>query len=295
VSPKTRDIRRVAGWVRALRLVDREIVRAYHLHEAVRDELLFAFVPPERRTAVTADGYGDHTEMYATGGRAFDSGLFDWEIASLDLMKVTRGSRVLVGGVGGGRELAGLVERGCLVVAFEPSRPLFEAANDAAQSMPNVRVFEASYEDLVALEARPEGSLLPLLGPHDAIVLGRGSFAHLADEAQQLALLRALRRSSPKAPVLLSFVMRRPNDDWGDSMRVRRVLRAAFDKVGGHTVAPGLRYDSRRGFVYLFTEEEIRDLAARAGYAVLAFGRSPYALRGGRPPAHAVLGPIGAT
>jgi hypothetical protein len=87
--------------------------------------------------------------------------------------------------------------------------------------------------------------------------------------------------------------MRRSAGDEGESMRVRRALRATFDKFGGHIVPPGLRYDTRRGFVYHFAEEEIRDLAARAGYEVLVFGKSSYALRGGRPPAHAVLAPSG--
>jgi 23S rRNA (adenine2503-C2)-methyltransferase len=63
-------------------------------------------------------------------------------------------------------------------------------------------------------------------GPHDAIVLGRGSFAHVTDEGTQVVLLRALRKSSLVAPVLLSFALRRSEGDIGDTARPRRALRS---------------------------------------------------------------------
>ncbi len=271
--------------------MDRQIVRAFRLHEAVRDEILFAFVPEERRGEVTRLAYDRLPANYGPGGRGFEGGLLPWEVASLELMNVRRGSRVLVGGVGGGRELSGLCEMGCRIVAFDPSPALTDAASRVGERL-GIPVYRASYEDFVEAEARRDGPLARLLGPHDAVVLGRGSFGHLTHDAQQLALLRALRRSSPEAPVLLSFETRSA-DDQGESLTVRRALRAVFGRVGGQPVPAGLRYDTRRGFVYQFTEPELLDLSRRAGYRVAVFERSPYALRGGRPPAHAVLVPDG--
>src|SRR5262245_53605928 len=113
-----------APWVRAIRLIDDQVRRAYQLHEVLRDELLFAYVPPKDRPGVTCLAYTEDPARYSPGARHFESGLFEWELAGIELMKIGLGSSVLVGGVGGGRELPALARLARKVVAFEPSGAL---------------------------------------------------------------------------------------------------------------------------------------------------------------------------
>lgn len=282
----------VAPWVKAVRFVDRQVTRVFRAHQVFRDELLFAYTPPRLRTEVTALAYSELPAMYGPGSRTFESGLFDWERSALALMMVDSRSRVLIGGIGGGRELYPVAKMAAEVVAFDPSGALVEVARQAAERLGNVSVYQGSYDDLVVGFREQHGPLAEATRlTYDAVILGRGSFAHVTDESERLAVLNALRKIAPRAPLLLSFTLRGASEDLGDSVRARRTLRAVFGRLGGRAVQPGLRYEGRFGFVYRFTEEEIRDLATRAGYRVAEFARSQYAQRDGRPPAHAVLFP----
>jgi len=276
-----------------LHFVDRQVTRAYRIHEVVRDELLLAFTTSSHRSRLTMLAYGAAPAVYGPGGRHFDPGLFDWEESALGFMKVGKESRVLVGGIGGGRELPALAQRAGVVVAFEPSGALLELARRVAEPFENVSLYQGTYEDFVTAVRERRGPLAALCGPYDAIILGRGSFAHVTDESEHRAVLGALRSSSPRAPILVSFAVR-PASRYERSLstRARRELRGVLTRLGGRNVGPGLRYEVRRGFIYDFSEEEMRALADGAGYRVHEFGFSPYALRGGgRPPAHALLVP----
>jgi hypothetical protein len=283
--------RAVARWVKTVRFVDRQVTRAYQLHAVLRDELLFAYTPPAHRTDVTALAYSGGPALYGPGSRHFESGLLEWERTALALMNVGPRSRVLIGGIGGGRELPEVARMASHVVAFEPSAALYEFARGAAEALPNVAVHHASYDDLVDAVAGRGGPLEGALGPYDAVILGRGSFGHVTDETAQLALLNALRESSPDAPVLLSVTLRRAPGDLGNSVGARRALRGVLGRLGGRPVRPGLRYEDRCGFLYRFTEAEIRELSQQTRYRVGELALSPYALRGGSAPAHAVLFP----
>jgi hypothetical protein len=280
-------------WLKALHVVDRQVTRGYQIYQVVRDELFFAFTTPSHRTRLTMLAYGAVQGVYGPGGRHFDPGLFAWEESSLDSMKIGPKSRVLIGGIGGGRELPALAQRAGEVVAFEPSRELFEQACRVAEPFDNTTVYQGTYEEFVSAVRERRGPLVAAIGPHDAIILGRGSFAHITDEAEQRALLGALRSSSPHAPVLMSFAVRPARKyQRSPSTQVRDEVRRILVRFGGRSVGPGLRYVSQRGFVYDFTEDEIRALSEGAGYRVDEFGSSPYALRvAGRPPAHAILVP----
>ena len=99
-------------------------------------------------------------------------------------------------------------------------------------------------------------------------VLPLGSFTHVTEKEEQLAVLRAARALAPNAPLGLSFFLRKP-DVPSRSRRLRHMIRGALQHAGGASkIDPGLGYDSGGGFVYSYTMEEISDLASNTGYRI---------------------------
>lgn len=281
----------VAPWIRALRWFDDGVQRAFQIHEAVRDEIFLAFTPPVERPRVTGLAYSENPVRYVPGGTHFDGGLFDWERAAIPLLGLGATSRLLIAGAGGGRELTGFAPLVGEVVAFEPSAPLCETAAQVGRRLGNVAVHLGSYQDFLDAANGRGGPLAGALGPYDAAVLGRNSLGHLTDSADRLAVLKALRKTSPAARVLATVTMRRGAEDIGQSPRVRRILRRAFGTLGGQRVDDGLRYVRTRGFLHQFTYDEIAELATRAGYSVVSRETWPLALRQDRPTGYFVLAP----
>ncbi len=189
-----------------LLVLDRIATRALRAGEVLRDGILFAWVPPAARSQATTALYTTQA-TYLPGGPRFKAGLFDWERRALATPPFPRCGRVLLGGAGGGRELAGLCALNYAVVAFEPSPTLAAGAQRIAVEIPGAQAYQASYDDLVRAVRYGEGSLAgaPLAGGFDAVVLGWGSFSHLTDPDERTALLHAVRDLAPTAPVLLSW------------------------------------------------------------------------------------------
>lgn len=258
-------------WARALRGFDRVARSGFLVHQIVRDELLLAWLRPELREALTTATYSDLLD-YLPGGATFEAGLFGWEEALLELPSTPRSGRVLLAGAGGGRELKALLARGYDVTAFEPNPVLFEGACRVASGHRTARVLRGTYADLVrAAEGR--GALAELRAqsierPFDWVWFGWGSFAHVTDRAEQIAVLGAARALAPQAPLALSF-LRRSAEDAGRPAVLRARVRTALRRAGGpSSMGPGLGYDFAVGFVYRFTEDELHELAALAGYRI---------------------------
>lgn len=272
-------------WARALLLFDKGAYQAYRLHEVVRDEILFGFLPPEVRPAITDAAYAD-LATYLPGGARFESGLFAWEEQALAAPPFPPRGRVLLGASGGGRELSVLAARGYDVVAFEPNARLFEGSLAVARGNPRVEVHRAAYEDLERAAERGDGPLGALRGGPsiDAVILGWGSITHLLDAREHARLLSALARLAPGAPVLVSFYTRPAPAPGSRTARARALVRAAL-RLAGSTATHGdeLCYASAGGFGYCFSEDELRSLARGAGYEVTAFESEPFG--------HAVLVP----
>ena len=95
----------------------------------------------------------------------------------------------------------------------------------------------------------------------------------MTEPAQQAALLRAARKLAPRGPLLLSFFLKKVGSELPSrSLRLRQAVRATFAKLGG--AAPprsGLGYEYGGGFVYHYTEAELRSLAEAAAYRVAHF------------------------
>jgi hypothetical protein len=281
-------------WVRAVQAVDRVAWASYRAQEVLRDELLLAWLDPALRYTVTQQAYRSQ-ETYLPGGFHHEHGLFDWEDAALSkppfpappTATTTRPARWLVTAAGGGREARILAERGYSVVGFEPNDVLLAGAREVARRLPNFSVFEGTYDDLVEAANLGGGPLGEAVRePFDAVVLGWGSVTHLVDPSEHRAVLDAVKKVAPTAPVLISFFLR-SDQPQGRAARARRKVRGAFQALGGRAVADGLLYETSGGFVYWFTESEMRRLAERAGYVVASYSPHPFP--------HAVLVPLGRT
>ncbi|MDO9021187.1 MAG: hypothetical protein Q8S73_18820 [Deltaproteobacteria bacterium] len=275
----------IPPWARALLLADRVLHSSARFAALVRTELLLAGLSAEQREAVNAAVFSAE-DTYAPGGPTFEHGLFAWERAALATAPFPASGRVLLGGAGGGRELAGLSALGYEVTAFEPAPALAHALAAVASRHPGSRAVCASYADLARAARGGGGPLAAMLGaPFDAVVLGWASLSHLTDAAARTALLAALPAVAPGAPVLLSYLG--PDDDGRANGRVER-LRSPLRRglalaLGRAAAAPGEGFQPGAGFYQRFSAGEIEALAAAAGYEAALHEREPYP--------HAILAP----
>ena len=274
----------VPAFVRALCRFDQWVGAAIRGYEIARDELLFATVPPEMRQDVTVSAYSGALQ-YLPGNTTFSGGLFDWERSVIAELKLPPGSSILLGGAGGGREMVALAELGHEVVAFEPNETLYAGLQRLCAERASCRAYHASYGDLVE-GAQGKGPLSAESGPFAAIVFGWGSFSHLTDASEQIAVLQAARSIGERAAVVLSFFLRADGHTTnGRSARLQALLRRVLQgEAATRRGASGLAYRRDCGFLYRYTRSEIAELARGAGYELVSLKSVPYA--------HAVLRPL---
>ena len=271
----------VPYWSKVLNRLSLNAYRAYRAQEIVRNELLYAYLPPSARNEMTIQAYSSGGIGYAESRYNREKGLNSWEKELLQAPACPRSGRVVLMAAGGGREMMALHRGGYSVTAFEPSPALRSAAVELARELPGTSVHDASYADLVAhAEGRPSAldRLDRLELSADLVWLGWGSFTHLTDPDEQLAVLRSIRRTWPEAPVALSFFLRGPNfeNPQAPSVRLREGLRATLRKLGGGASPPGLCYHTHEGFSYSFEKSELEQLIERSGYRAEMFREDPF-------------------
>ena len=272
--------------MRAVLALDRGASAVARVVSTARDELLLAWISPERRARINDAIYAAQ-RSYAPGGRTFQQGLFDWEQSAIAHDAFPRHGRVLVGGAGGGREIAALRALGYDVTGFDPCEPLVASGRELLGANDATSLLTASYADVVRAARGEPTPLAPLFsrGRYDAVVLGWGSFSYLASDEEAIELLRAIRRLAPAAPVLLSFLRPTGGAD-AAAGRLRSMLRRAFARLG----APG-RVGARdsfapwSGFYRAVAMDDVGTMAERAGYEVAILRADWYA--------HALLVPAG--
>ena len=245
--------------MRALLAIDRFAARAHTVEATVRDEILWACVPRDRRDALTSAIYA-RDRGYTAGGARFEARLFEWEARMLEHPRVPRRGRVLVGGAGGGRELRVLCERGYEVTAFEPCEALERAAREVAASFAGTRVMRGAYRDLEGA-VRGVGALGALGddAPFAFVVVGWRSLSHVIEEEERVATFTALARLAPGAPILASFLPRRGPRSVGHA---QRALRRTFARLGAPAAAPeGAAFIPAAGFAVALAREDMETLA----------------------------------
>lgn len=266
---------RVAAPIRVLLAASRGLTHLFRVFEAVRDEVLIACVPPDKRDAVTAAAYSRAREFLPKGA-VFEQGLFSWERALLARPEMPRHGRVLVAGAGGGREVKALVERGYEVFAFEPAAELCEACRGILGHHSTDHVAQGTYRDLVrAVDG--DGPLAGFAGPFDLVWLGWGSFSHITATDDHAAVLAAIKSLAPDAPVVSSFFLRRPTSaPEGGISRLRGGLKRMLGLVGGRKESSAVEFWPSVGFTYTFDEAELRSLFRACGYSIAVFEPDPY-------------------
>ncbi|MDQ3721876.1 MAG: class I SAM-dependent methyltransferase [Actinomycetota bacterium] len=202
-------------------------------------------------------------------GRAFSyadpeynlAGLYGWETAAIEA-HFRPGSRVVVTGAGGGRELIALLQRGYDAVGYEPNPRLVSAGAALLRAREAENRLRACDRD--AFPARTPRC--------DAVVVGWGSYTLIAGRARRIAFLRGARRALPAgAPILCSFLMRTDTRYFrivAGTARVVRLLRRAERPELGDTV--------NENYVHCFTREEIESELTAGGFRVIAFSSEPY-------------------
>lgn len=247
-------------WFTACQVATRGVRRTAGFAVGVLDEVVCFAASKEQRPAITTATYDD-AKWYAMDWSA-DVELFPWEFHAVERLGLTKGSTVLLGAAGGGRELEALARDGLRVLAFEPSG-LFANAAQVAANHDSARVWRAEYGDLISVAKSGSGQLSALTGEtFDAVILGWGSIGHVLDPVDRVAVLRAARRLAPDAPLLCSYLGEQPSAQ-GRRARVRARLRRLRP-----TMDPGLRFRSGIGFFHAFQPGEIAGLAEDAGYRV---------------------------
>jgi hypothetical protein len=266
-------------WSKVLHRISLNAHRAYRLQEIVRNELLYAYLPPNARNELTIQAYSTGIAGYAESRYNRERGLNGWEVALLEAPECPRSGRVVLMAAGGGREMVALSQRGYLVTAFEPSPLLRRAAEDNARELSGATVHDGAYADVVAFDQGKPSALDGLDLSADLVWLGWGSFTHLTEPDEQASVLGAIRRIWPRAPVVLSFFLRSRHDyenPAAPSVRVRNTLRSALRKLGGKEYPRGLDFHTHEGFSYTFERDEIERLFERSGYRAARFQEEPF-------------------
>jgi hypothetical protein len=189
-------------------------------------------------------------------------------------------ARLLMHGVGGGRDLLALVRAGYTVDGHEPGGRLASAANALLQSAAKPgnlsRVVESSMQAWAANPSRNDQG-----DRYDGVFIGWTAWTHLLRHTERLDVLQAFRRVCPSGPVLLSFFRgenvfdltekapdpQRVHPTWSD--RLFRITRHLVRErlLRAPPIERGLGW--RAGLYFHQTEEwELREEAALAGYEV---------------------------
>ncbi|HLG20985.1 MAG TPA: class I SAM-dependent methyltransferase [Bdellovibrionota bacterium] len=256
-------------FIRAYAFFDRCLFHFIRLWSLVRDEILWAWTVPEQREQITFQSYEVHS-TFLSGGETFEGGLFPWERLAITSPPFPQKGHILVGGCGGGREVAELRKLGYEVTAFEPSPSFAEGSRRLAASLSRVRFAQASYRDLLAAFSGAENLLTPLIrnATFDGMILGWGSFSHVTDITQRRNLLCALRKLYPTAPLLVGFTSI-PDIPAGFIDRMRPPMRRILTTFGAPSrAADGDVFTHGSGFTHCFTPKEFRQLASDAGYQI---------------------------
>jgi hypothetical protein len=272
------DAPNVQNWVRGFLWLDAAIQRAVNLQDSLRDELFLAWVPPDKRTALTTMLYS-REGSYLPGRGHVERGFFPAEEYAFRARPLKPGSRILLGAAGTGRELVTLVERGFDVVAFDPCATFADAARSVA---PRNKFIDAAYADVVAAAENKSGPLAFLNdeAPIDGIMFGWGSLSHVLPHIERVRLFRALRKIAPRAPIYASFLYRPETTDFTRG-RARNALKRFFTMLGApSTSEKGDHFSPYIGFFSALGRTEIDELAAESNYDVIHFdaGADAYAV-----------------
>ncbi|HLZ39678.1 MAG TPA: hypothetical protein VKQ11_01870 [Candidatus Sulfotelmatobacter sp.] len=237
---------------RCFQLTDRWLTRVVRFLEAVYQGFWLGCLTADDLNAVTAN-YFDKSRFYASAGHNL-SGFLAWE-APLIERHFQPGSRILVAGAGGGREVLAFRKAGFDAEGFECSLSLIEAG---------WQIFDQLGETRGVIYCPPDA--VPAGAPtYGGLVIGWGAYTNIPTRQRRVSFLTALRRRAlPRAPVLLSFFTRA-----ADSRVDRVVYRCArfsqfFVRARSAPVEMGDHLSL--SYFHSFARNELEDELREAGF-----------------------------
>ncbi len=198
-----------------------------------------------------------------------ESALYDWEERWFSRVLPEPPGTLLVAACGGGREIGALLARGYEVTGFEPA----ERPRDHALALygGDAEILDA---DFAALTAAVDGDTRSPLAEvaerrFDAVILGWGSFTHVASPDQRAAIVKAA-NALTGGPILASFYfgegLRTAHSktgraaDWG-----RRIGRVIGRARGAEGIAGDWDFFGWGGFAHRLTVDDVESAARAAG------------------------------
>lgn len=261
-SPRTDRTVRLYLWAR------RQRDRLAHGLGAAFDGIWLGLLDRDRLHQLDERFYDERVERVDGRAQRYDDdaynarGLFDWEQAALrDHFRV--GTRVVVTGAGGGREVLALLEHGFDATGFEPNRRLAGAGAAFLERRGHPGRLRPSVRDGFPAEVER----------CDGIVVGWGSYMLIAGRERRVEFLRAARRRlSPGDPILLSFFA------LGERPRYLAIVARVASVVRRlRRREPAELGDAIAGnFVHYFVPAEIEAELAAAGFQLAGLELSPY-------------------
>lgn len=245
------------AWDKGQRLLDSLIIGTFlglmdERALAALDEAVYATVDEKLGIGSARYDHPDHIR----------SGLTPWERDLLE-RHAPAGTRLLITSAGGGREVLGALTLGYDAVGYEPHRGLV-AAGDAVLTADG----HPGRLHRCARDAFPRTAPAA-----DAILVGWGSYSHIAPSTRRVAFLKDARERLPYgAPLLLSFWMllgreRQLGIVYGVARCLRR-LRRLPPPERGDILMPH--------FGHAFSPAELRRELAAAGFSLEQLTGTPY-------------------
>ena len=259
--PATKKNGAIEGNIRPVRrprvkhfdVADRWLNRFVRFVIAMHEGFWLGCLGADELNAVTAEHF-DRSKYYASSEHNL-GGFFGWEKSALDQF-FRPGSRILVAGAGGGREVLALRKAGFDAEGFECSVPLVRASEQIFD-----RLGETKYVTLCEPDRVPQGPRI-----YDGLVVGWTVYTHIPTKARRVAFLQALSaRALPGSPLLISFFARQIGSR--EDVLVHRTARVCRFLLRGRKepLEVGDRISYAR-FVRWFTSDEVEAEMRAAGF-----------------------------
>ncbi len=253
IERNTRSVRR--SRVKCFEVADRWLNRLVRLTNAMHEGFWLGCLNADELNAVTAERF-DQSQYYASTEHNL-SGFFEWEKSVLDRF-FRRGSRILVAGAGGGREVLALRKAGFDAEGFDCSLPLVRASEQIFD-----RLGESKFVTFCEPDVVPPGPRI-----YDGLIVGWAAYTHIPTKARRVAFLQALnQRALPNSRLLISFFARHGSPS--DQVLVHWMARLCRFVLRGRKepLELGDRISFAR-FVHSFTTDEVEDELRTAGFRV---------------------------
>jgi hypothetical protein len=214
-------------------------------------------------TSITIRDY-QQSRMYNAPGHN-QSGLFPWEVEAIERF-FRRGSRILVAGCGGGREIVAVHRLGFQADGFDCTPSLVATSRRLLQDL-------CIASNVVHC---PPNDVPQTLATYDGLIVGWTAYTQIPGSARRVAFLRKLHAVVPPgAPMLISFWVR--EDGVPDEERTFRLAKWVRSLLG-RGVDP-LEFGDRvieRGYHHCFIKEEIEAELKAGGFRLSHYSEDDY-------------------